>query len=104
MLRKKLRVYLPLIILGGIFLLISSFLLAYILIWDHFKPNFLNFFVRVSFTLIASWLIASGVLKLYSPGRIKQFKRSLGKHFQAVVLHALLISIVVFMVKDFNVS
>src|SRR5690349_23811471 len=104
MLREKLRLYLLINILGDIFLLIFSFLLGYIFIWGHFKPNFQIFFFKVSFALIACWLIAALFLKLYSRERFEQFERSLSKHFQAIILHAMLISTVVLLVKDFNVS
>ncbi|MEO5674668.1 MAG: undecaprenyl-phosphate glucose phosphotransferase [Chitinophagales bacterium] len=104
MFKEKLRVYLLLNILGDIFLLIFSFLLGYIFIWGHFKPNFLDFFFKVSFALIACWLLAALFLRLYSPERFEQFERSLAKHFQAILLHAMLISTVVLLVKDFNVS
>ncbi len=104
MLKEKLRLYLLINILGDIFLLIFSFLLGYIFIWGYFKPNFQIFFFKVSFALIACWLLAALFLKLYSRERFEQFERSLAKHFQAIILHAMLISTVVLLVKDFNVS
>jgi len=104
MLREKLRFYSLINLLGDIFILIFSFLIGYLFIWGHFKPNFSIFFFKVSFALIACWLVASLFLKLYSPERFEQFERSFSKHFQAIILHAMLISTVVLLVKDFNVS
>src|SRR5450432_3436134 len=104
MLREKLRLYLLINILGDLFLLIFSFLLGYIFIWGEFKPNFLEFFYKVSFALIACWLVAALFLQLYSRERFEQFEKSLTKHFQAIILHAMLISTVVLLVKDFNVT
>lgn len=104
MLREKLRLYYLINILGDIFILIFSFLIGYLFIWGYFKPNFKIFFFKVSFALIACWLVAAFFLKLYSRERFEQFERSLSKHFQAIVFHAMLISMVVLLVRDFNVT
>lgn len=104
MIRERLRFYSLVNLLGDIFLLIFSFILAYYLIWGHFKPNFYNFFFKVSAALLLCWIITALALKLYSPDRFEQFERSLTKHFQAIVLHAMLVSLAVLLVKDFNVT
>src|SRR6476659_2628953 len=104
MLREKLRLYYLINILGDIFILIFSFFIGYLFIWGYFKPNFKIFFFKVSFALIACWLVAAFFLKLYSRERFEQFERSLSKHFQAIVFHAMLISMVVLLVRDFNVT
>lgn len=104
MLRERLRFYSLINLLGDIFLLIFSFILAYLLIWGHFKPNFHTFFLKVSVALLLCWIITALILKLYTPERFEQFERSLTKHFQAIILHAMLISFTVLVIKDFALT
>lgn len=104
MLREKFRFYSIINLLGDISLLIISFLVGYLLIWGHFKPNFKEFFFKASFALIACWLVVAFFLKLYTPQRFEQFEKSFSKHFQAIVFHAMLVSTVVLLLKNFSIS
>jgi putative colanic acid biosysnthesis UDP-glucose lipid carrier transferase len=102
--KEKFRFYAFLNLVGDISLLIFSFLVGYLIIWGHFKPNFPVFFVKISSALIICWLIVAWFLKLYSAERFQQFERSFSKHFQAIVFHAMLVSFTVLVIKNFAVS
>ncbi|HYV95216.1 MAG TPA: hypothetical protein VE978_25805 [Chitinophagales bacterium] len=104
MIRERLRLYSLLNLAGDVFLLIFSFILAYLLIWGHFKPNFQIYFLKASVALLLCWIITALVLKLYGGEQYEFFGRSLPKHFLAIIFHALLLSIVVFLIKDFTIS
>src|SRR4030095_15584328 len=104
MLSEKFRLYSVINLLGDVFLLIFSFLIGYLLIWGHFKPNFKDFFFKASFALVACWLIVAYFLRLYTPQRFEQFEKSFSKHFQAIVLHAMLVSTMVLLLKNFSMS
>ena len=104
MLREKFRFYSIINLLGDVSLLIISFLVGYLLIWGHFKPNFKEFFFKASFALIVCWLVVAFFLKLYTPQRFEQFEKSFSKHFQAIIFHAMLVSTVVLLLKNFSIS
>ena len=101
---KTFRFYSLLNLTGDVFLLIFSFILSYLFIWGNFKPNFQYYFLNVCVALLLCWLITAVLLELYARERYEQFGRSLPKHFQAILIHAALLSIVVFFVKDFMIS
>ena len=86
------------------FLLISSFIIAYLFIWGHFKPEFGIYFFKASVALLLCWSVTAVVLKLYAHKRYEEFGRALPKHFQAIFFHAALLSLVVFLVKDFTIT
>ncbi len=104
MLREKFRFYSVINLFGDIFLLLFSFLIGYLLIWGHFKPNFKEFFFKASFALVVCWLVVSYFLKLYTPQRFEQFEKSFSKHFQAIIFHAMVVSTVVLLLKNFSMS
>lgn len=104
MIQERLRFYSLLNLAADVFLLIASFFLAYLFIWGHFKPSFTSFFIKASVALLLCWGITALVLKLYSRKPNEQFGRSLPKHFLAIIIHAVLLSLLVFLVRDFNVS
>ena len=104
MLREKFRFYSLINLIGDISLLILSFLIAYLVNWNHFKPNFTIFFFKVSAALIAGWLLIAFIMRLYSPERFEQFEKSFSKHFQAILYHAMFLSLAVLLIKDFQVS
>jgi hypothetical protein len=104
MFQEKLRFYSKLNLVGDILLLIVSFILAYLFIWGHFRPNVQIYFLRVSAALLLCWIFTAWVLNLYAPERYERFARSLPKYFLAIIFHAMLLSIVVFLIKDFQIT
>jgi undecaprenyl-phosphate galactose phosphotransferase/putative colanic acid biosynthesis UDP-glucose lipid carrier transferase len=104
MLREKFRFYSLINLIGDVTLLIGSFLLAYLMIWDNFKPNFPIFFFKVSSALIGGWLLIAFILRLYSPERFEQFEKSFSKHFQAILFHAMFLSLMILLIRDFQLT
>jgi FlaA1/EpsC-like NDP-sugar epimerase len=105
MITERLRFYSWLNQVGDIFLLIFSFILACILIWgSHFRPDFPIYFIKVLVAVVLCWGVTALLLKLYAPGRYKQYGRSLAKHFQAIAFFAVLLAVVVFLYKDFQIT
>ena len=104
MLREKLRFYSLVNLLSDIVLLVLSFLIAYIIIWNGFQPGFEELFLKIASSLVGCWLAVALALKLYTPERFEQFEKSLAKHFQAIFFHAMLVSFTVLVVRDFKVN
>lgn len=104
MLREKFRFYSLLNLIGDVGLLIISFLIAYLYIWGNFKPNFPIFFFKVAAALIGGWLLIAFILRLYTPERFEQFEKSFSKHFQAILFHAMFLSLMILLIRDFQLS
>ncbi|MCS6991266.1 MAG: undecaprenyl-phosphate glucose phosphotransferase [Chitinophagales bacterium] len=104
MFREKLRAFAFLSLAGDLLLLLGSFLVAYMIIWGHFRPNFEVFFFKVSSALVACWLLVVFILRIYATEVMEQFERALSRHIQAIILHALLVSLTTLLVRDFAVN
>lgn len=104
MFREKLRAFAIVNLIGDLLLLLVSFLIAYLMIWGHFRPNFDIFFFKVSAALIGCWLIVIPILRIYDTEVMEKFERSLSRHLQAIILHALLVSLTTLLVRDFAVN
>jgi len=102
MIREKFRLYSFVNLFGDIILLLFSFFLGYLVIWGGIKPNFRDFVLQASFIMVGCWVVVSYFLKLYTPQRFEQFEKSFSKHFQAILLHAMLLSTVVQLIANFS--
>ncbi|MEO6166273.1 MAG: undecaprenyl-phosphate glucose phosphotransferase [Chitinophagales bacterium] len=102
MIREKFRLYSIINLVGDLILLLSSFLLGYLMIWGDFKSNFRDFFLQATFAMVICWLIVAYYLELYTPKRFEQFEKSFSKHFQAIVFHAMLLSTVILLLTNYG--
>jgi len=89
---------------ADVFLLIASFFLAYLFIWGHFRPDLGKYFITASVALLFCWSITALLLRLYAGDRNGQFGRSLPKHFLALIIHAVFLSLLVFLVAEFSIT
>ncbi len=101
---EKLRYYSRVNLAGDIVILISSFLAAYLLIWNRLRPDFPYYFTKLIAAILLCWGITSLVLRLYARAGFEKFRRTLPKHFLALLLNAILLVPLIYFVCDFTVS
>ena len=101
---EKLRYYSRVNLAGDVVILVSSFLAAYLIIWNKFRPDFPYYFTKVIVAILLCWGITSLVFRLYARAGFEKFRRTLPKHFLALLFNAVLLVPLIYFVCDFTVS
>lgn len=90
--------------LGDLFLLNLSVILAHLMMWGIIKHFFVENFLQISLHLSLSWIYISYVTDLYNFDRLSNFEKSFGRLFRTILVHVLLFSTLILVVKDFSLS
>ena len=90
--------------LGDLAWLNTSVVIAHLFLWGYFKPHFLDNFLQISLQLSLSWIYVSYVTDLYNFDRLSNFEKSFGRLYQTILVHLLLFSTLIVVIKDFSLS